>query len=214
MRILHLETSSFFRKVVQKGTDLQQEEYFGCESIQEAKKILDTKAIDLILTAQEMTDGRIEDLLKETADSACKDIPIIMVSSSDDMELRKRYFELGVIDFISKDNFSVEKLREEIDAMKKHDDLTRELRKASIAIIDDSQFILKVVHNILSLQEIHDVDLYRDPRDLLDSGKSYDIYMVDMFMPGMSGKQLTMTLRNDNPMAVIIIISSMGKDST
>ena len=214
MRILHLETSSFFRKLVQKGTDLQHEDYFGCDSIAEAVQVLESQSIDLILTAQEMTDGTVENFLKDISEGSFKDIPIIMLSSSNDMELRRRYFELGVIDFISKDNFSIEKLKDQISVMEKQDDLTRELQQASIAIVDDSLFILKVVHNILSLQNIQNVDLYRDPRDLLASGKSYDIYMLDMFMPGMSGKQLTMALRNENTMAVIIIISSMDRDST
>ena len=209
MRILHLDRSSFFQKVVKKGANLQNEEVFGCSSMKEAREILDTRNIELILTSHELDDGPSETFLRELGDSKYRDIPVIMLSSSDSIEARHTYFELGVIDIISKNDFTMEKLKELIQNIKRRDALSEKMKKASIAVVDDSLFILKIVKNILDLQDIGNLDLYSNPQDLIDSEKKYDIYMIDMVLPRISGKQLVMNLRNGNPMSVIIVISSL-----
>ena len=214
MKILHLDGSSFFQKVVQRGTIAGMYELTGCSSIKEAKKHLATQEFDLILTGQELEDGSAADFLTEIAGTEYHDIPVIMLTSSDTMKLRETYFELGVIDFISKNGFTQEKLNDHIDNINQQDVLIEELAKASIAIIDDSQFSIKVIKKILGLYDIKDIDTYTNPEDLLVSEKKYDVYMVDMVLPNISGKQLVMTLRQEHPIAVIIVISSLGNYKT
>ena len=214
MRILHLERSSFFQKVVQKSSELQDAEILGCSSLDRAGEILREQEIDLILTGQELDDGSSEEFLKGLAGTEHRDIPVIMLSSTDNMQIRQHYFELGVIDFISKNDFTVGKLNSHIENILQLDTLTKRLKDASIAVVDDSRFILKVVKNILGLHSINHVDLYEDPRDLVKSGKTYDIYLVDLVLPHISGKQLIMNIRNENPLAVIIVISSLESYST
>nr|WP_319777022.1 diguanylate cyclase [uncultured Sphaerochaeta sp.] len=209
MRILHLDRSEFFQKVIKKGSDLQNEQIFGCSSIKEAREILEKENIELILTGHELEDGSSELFLRELGDSAYKDIPVIMLSSADTIEARRTYFELGVIDIIPKNGFTLDKLNEHIHNIRRKDALTEKMREASFAVVDDSHFILKVIKNILAFQNIAHLDLYSDPQELIDSGRKYDIYMIDMVLPRISGKQLVMKLRNENPLSVIIVISSL-----
>jgi len=214
MKILHIDRSMFFQKVVKKSSEFEGAEITGCTSMAEAWDLLRSAKVDLILTGQELDDGSTDNFLKEIALSPYRDIPVIVLSSSDTLEIRQHYFELGVIDFISKNDFTVKKLRSHIENILKLDSLTDKLRDASIAVVDDSRFILKVVRNILGLHRITNLDLYDDPRELVESGKKYDIYLVDMVLPHISGRQLIMNIREENPVAVIIVISSLESYST
>ena len=209
MNILHIDRSTFFQNLVKRSTESGIAQLTSCTSITEANDILKSGEIDLIFSGQELADGTAADFLKQKADTPYKHTPVIMLTANDDMATRKLYFNLGVVDFISKTDFSHEKLLEHIDHFTNQDSLIDNLRKARIAIVDDSKFSINVINNILELHQIQKRDSYIDPQELLDSEKTYDIYLVDMVLPRISGKQMVIQLRKKNPHAVIIIISAL-----
>lgn len=214
MTVLHLDRSRFFQKVLKEAGKLDSVQYINAISSEEAWQKLESKQVDLIITGQELEDGSAEKLLKRLEDSPFRHIPVIVITATDSMEVRKHFFNLGVVDFIPKAGFSAEKLKEHLDHFKRQDEMILALQKASIAILDDSRLSLNVVTSILKMHDLVDVDTYSEPRSFLNVDKEYSIYFIDLMLPGMSGEQVVVELRRRIPHAVIIAISSLDKYNT
>ena len=214
MNILHIDRSTFFQKLVQRSTEAGIAGLSSCTSIAEAHNILLSEQIDLILSGQELEDGSASDFLKQKSDTPYQHVPVIMLTANDSLEARETYFKLGVVDFISKSDFSHKKQLEYIEHFIEKDNLTASMQNASIAVVDDSRFSINVIRSILELHRIQNLESFNDPQELIDSGKEYDIYFIDMVLPKISGKQLVMRIRREHPHAVIIIISALEDFNT
>lgn len=214
MTILHLDRSKFFQKVVKEAGKLESVEYHSAVSKEEAWVCLRKTKVDLILTGQELEDGSIVPLLKELEKSDFFHIPVIVITSNDSLDIREKFFNLGVVDFIPKAGFSPAKLKEQLDYFKAQDEMALSLTKAPFAVLDDSKLSQNVVTSILKFYGIEQIDVYSDPQDLLDSNKVYHVYFVDLILPGMSGERIVREIRRRYPHRVIIVISSLEKYNT
>lgn len=214
MKVLHIDRSRFFQKIVKEAGRLEAVDYVSSVSIKDAWTILEKESIDLILTGQEFEDGSADTLLQRLEDSAFSHVPVIVITSNDSLEVRESYFNRGVVDFIQKSDFTPEKLKEHLDHFKRQDQMISQLRQTPIAILDDSRLSLNVISSILKIHKIEDVDTYTDPEDLLKSERDYDIYFVDMMLPKITGEKIVVELRRRFPHAVILVISSLDKYNT
>lgn len=81
------------------------------------------------------------------------------------------------------------------------------LSELSVCITDDHGLILEGFRSVLTNNGISNVDIYSNAGDLLNvfSQKHYDIYIIDVEMPGMDGISLTDTIRKTYPDAKIIV---------
>lgn len=213
MNLLYIERSDFYKKIIDKiESDLIEEKYF-VSTRKEAFSLLNTKTVDLIISGQELNDGTARDLLIDLDKTPYQSVPVVIMTSQDDWETREAYFNLGVVDFISKNDFSPEKLIKHLEHYRQQDRMIEALRKAPIAILDDSEVILKVITSILDRFGITDVDTYTKPEDLFASERDYHVYLIDLMLPRMPGEQVIRTLRRKYDKAVIIVISSVDKFS-
>ena len=55
--------------------------------------------------------------------------------------------------------------------------------------------------------EVH-IDTYAGGRELLESGREYDLYLLDVLMPGMSGIDTAQALAEDKDHPVVVFITS------
>ena len=55
--------------------------------------------------------------------------------------------------------------------------------------------------------EVH-IDTYAAGRELLESGRKYDLYLLDVLMPGMSGIDAAQALAEDKDHPVVVFITS------
>lgn len=55
--------------------------------------------------------------------------------------------------------------------------------------------------------EVH-IDTYAGGRELLESGREYDLYLLDVLMPGMSGIDAAQALAEDKDHPVVVFITS------
>lgn len=77
-----------------------------------------------------------------------------------------------------------------------------------IAIVDDHSLVRKGLSSVLSENGANDVLLFSDATSLvhdLDSGKSFDFYIIDLELPDLDGFVLIEMIRARNPVAHIII---------
>ena len=214
MNILHIDRSSFFRKLVKKEACIDCAHFYSSSSIAEAFSLLEKDRIDLILSGIELDDGSASDFLEKLKESTYSEIPVILLTSTDTLEVREKYFNLGVVDFISKNDYSADELNEHINFFNEQSSLITGLKNASIAVLDDSRFSLNVIKSILNLHGISNPATFTNPEELLGTDEAFDVYILDMVLPKISGKQMVMKLRKKNPHSVIIVISSLSNYNT
>ena len=207
LRILHVDRSEMFRKVMQELVYRCGHTIDAVATKSEAMARLASENIDLLVTALELDDGSAESLIRELAELGNRDIPTIVVTSTDSLEQRERFFALGVVDYMLKGEITEDRFRRYFDTLAAEDELSRFMRKLKVAVLDDSQVILKIVHRILSLNGFEKVELFEDPLTLLNSGKTFDLYITDIVLPNMSGEQVVSRIRRDNGDAIIISMS-------
>ncbi len=179
----------------------------GVGSKAEALRVLADDGIDLIVTGMELDDGDAESLMLELNQSQSRNIPVVVLTSSDSLEQRERLFTLGVVDYMLKGELSEDRFRRYLGSLAAEDELSGFMRSLRVAILDDSQVILDIVDRILSMNAFESVSLFQDPLKLLAMDQPFDLYICDMVMPNMSGDQVVNQLRSSFPDSIIICMS-------
>lgn len=174
---------------------------------QEALSFIAEHDTDLIITALEFDDGDAESFILDLPQATKKDIPVVVVTSSDSLELRERLFSLGVVDYILKTDVNEDHFKHFFATLSAEDELSRFMRDMKIAILDDSPIILKVIHRILDMNGFRFVDFYIKPGDLLHTNNIYDLYLIDIVLPELTGDKVIAELRSRQPNAIIISMS-------
>jgi two-component system cell cycle response regulator len=207
LKILHLDRSELFRKVIRELVHRCGHGAVSVSTKAEAAAELSKGGIDLILTGLELDDGSGEDFIRILNASELKDIPVIVVTSTDSIDMRERLFALGVVDYMLKGELNEDWLRRYFDALAAEDELSRFMRSLRVAVVDDSPLILKIVAGILSLHGFESVRLFEDPADLFAADEEFDLYICDIVLPGMSGEQVVTRIRRSDTDAIILCIS-------
>ncbi len=70
--------------------------------------------------------------------SSHKDVPVIVLTSTDNMDIREKLFDMGVVDYIVKDTKTDSKLRTYIETFQSQDEVLQRIKEMSIAVLDDS----------------------------------------------------------------------------
>lgn len=213
--ILHLEQSSFIKKIVNNMLTEKGFNYISVDTAEEVYDLIKKGQYDfsVIITSMLIPDDTIENFIKILNNSKAKDIPVFVITSNDIAEDKKRLLNLGVSDYITKENL-MDELLKYIELILKEDELMQDLKECNIAVVDDSKFDLSIVEELLNKHHIKNVDYYRSGKDILSSNKSYDIYLIDIVLEGEFGKHLILNLRKNNMDASIIIMSSLTNTKT
>lgn len=209
MNILHIEQSMLIREMMHDVVVSIGHEYFSSKSAKDAFRLLEEHEIHFIITGLELQDSSGDEWMESLIQSEYKDVPVIVLTSTDNMEIRKKLFDLGVVDYIVKDSITDEKLRDYIEAFEVRDEVINKMRHRSVALLDDSMLVNTMVKNIFDLHGIQNVDSYYTAEDLLASDKEYAIYILDLVLPGISGEEVLLTLRKKAKNSIIILISSI-----
>ncbi len=207
--ILHVDNSSFFRHIFKDTFEKKGYTCLSAENVDRAFAMLQSNNVDLIITGIEVSGGGGEFFTESVNASEYRNIPIIVCTSIDSMEERKKMFSMGVIDYVPKTKDFAQQLSRDIQRLTKKDPAREELKKMRIAVLDDSKMELGIIKNILQLNNITNIDFYSDPVELLASTKKYHIYFVDIVLPNISGEQVILTLRSRFKGSVIIAVSGI-----
>lgn len=211
--VLHLEQSEFIKKMIRNILNEKGFVYYSADTAAEAYDILDNNNIELIITSMLIADEDIESFVKTINRSDYKEIPIFVITGNEIAEDKKRILNLGVSDYITKDKL-LDELLKHIEVVLKEDELTKCLKEASVAVVDDSNFESEVIKDILINNEIKNVDCYESGKDLLQSDKSYDLYLIDVVLENEFGRNIVMQVRRNNINASIVVVSSLTNTKT
>ncbi len=208
--VLHLERSSFFAKIVRKIVESQGFSYLHAKGAKEAYSILEKEDISLIISGTELDDVSGSGFIEELAKSKYSSVPVIVFTSKESLQLRERMFSLGIADYILKEDITANRLQLYFEALIGQSRLLDQLRSIPIAVLDDSKLGLNVIKNIFTLNKIKNVDYFTDPAGMLDKIGKYSIFFVDMVLPGISGEEVILKIREKSKESIIIVVSGIS----
>ncbi|MFQ3620208.1 MAG: diguanylate cyclase [Spirochaetales bacterium] len=214
LHVLHVDRSELFRKIMRELVIRYGYSITSVATQAEAISFAAEKPVDLIITGLELDDGTAESLILGLTKDLHKNIPIIIVTSSDSLELREKFFGLGVMDYILKSELDEEKLRRYFEAFSAEDELSKYIRNLKFAVLDDSQLILKIVSHILSINGITKIKLFSTAGELVTFKELFDVYILDIVLPDMSGEQVVHKIRSHNKDAIIISMSRFSGEKS
>ena len=80
--------------------------------------------------------------------------------------------------------------------------------KKAILVVDDEITVCKSIRSAL-IQENYDIDMALSGEEALqkEKTKKYDVMIVDLMMPGISGLDLLRSIKNTNPAVRVIMVT-------
>ncbi|MBN2436234.1 MAG: diguanylate cyclase [Spirochaetes bacterium] len=210
-KILHIETSSLYQKLISDICLELDIDYVSCSSSKDALEILATDNISLIVTAMEIREGSIERFI-ELINRSYSKVPIVVITGNDTFDDRKKMYDLGIVDYIVKKS-SRDEIRDYLKAFAVKSK-TQYLTDMYIAVCDDSKVDRKITERIFRINSINRVDFYEDPEEMFEAGRNYDIYLIDLILKDSSGHQVIKKLRSEGCKSVIIAISGIDNVKT
>lgn len=212
--ILHVDSSYFFRKIFKDKFESEGINYIGVSSLSEARnELMYDPKINIILTAVEFEDENVEEFIEELSNSKYKNIPIFVITGNTSTQKRIEIFNLGIVDYILK-NTPIDEIVENILAFTRESELLQELRKAKIAVLDDSKFEIMRLEDIFKANNIQNIDFYTEIEDLENSNEKYDIYLIDMVLKNRSGEDMILKIREEDKYCPILAVSSIANAKT
>jgi len=214
MKILHIEHSKMIRQASKDVIESLGHDYIEATTLKETYEVLENDKIDLVITGLELDDVDGEDLVESLSKSLYSRTPIVVLTSYDNLDLREKLFQLGVVDYQIKKNFTSNRLKTYIESIQLNEDLLKMMRSLKIAVIDDSVLTVKIIQNIFELNGILHADYFYDASSLLESELNYDIYVIDLILPETTGEALIGKLKLKSKDCIIIMISSTSNYKT
>lgn len=210
--ILHIETSELFKNILRKFLSEKGFSYVGVKCIKEARDTLASRKIDFIITSLTLEEESGEEFIAELSSNDYKNIPIFVLTGNENIGEKRKMFELGVVDYMSKST-SPDEIAEHIIKYVKKEEEFEELRKLKIFVLDDSKLVIDFMEKILKRYGIENVTYCTEQGDILEQ-EIFDCYIIDLVLKEKSGRHLISKIRKKNKKAVILIISGVDNNKT
>lgn len=188
--------------------------FYEADSLEAARAILEREHIDLLITGLELQDAHGEDLVKFANGLERDNLYVVVVTSDDTMEVRERMFSLGVVDYLLKKDFASGMLEEYLERFLRPDNVIAALQDTPVAVLDDSKVVRRVIQRTLQAFGVEKIDAFGSAEELLASGKSFGLYLIDVVLPDMTGPEVIRKIRETDKTAAIIAVSSIGNVRT
>jgi two-component system, sensor histidine kinase and response regulator len=184
---------------------------YSVMNLEDARYILETEEIDFVILDLELPDGQGEELVEFIKDkSTLTEAKIIVLTSSAEKTRRDKLFEMGIIDYLSKDNpmnFLSNEIAKSIVQFTEH-------KKYKILIVDDSKFFANFVAKIL-INQNYTVTTCLHSKEVVALLKADPVHLLvtDLEMPELSGIELLRQIREDDQLLDLPIIGMSGTNN-
>ncbi len=213
MKILIVDDSAMMRRMLES---LLKKEGYETEAVvcgeDAVKQIVSGKTYDLITLDIEMTGIDGFETCRQLRVECHSSIPILFITASDSLEVRMKGLDAGAADFITKKFLETELA----DVVKKIVKPHRQMEGLKALIVDDSKTHAAVLAQTLGEHGVRTVimDAAESAVEFISAQPGYfDIFMIDLVLPGMSGLDLTRKIRkNFGIVETPIIILSVRQD--
>ncbi len=209
MNILHLEMSQFFSRVIGRVAKESGYQYRNEKSIEAGLAVLSEWKIDLLITAHILEDGRAETFLKDLSETKNRDMPVIVITADDSIANREHFFALGVMDYLQKSDLIPERLKLYFKVINRGGEFLEELKTLKIAVLDDSNMSLHVIRSIFQYYGVEHVQYFNSPIELV-AAENFDLYIIDLVMPEMSGDEVLLAINAKEHQSGVIVVSAVS----
>jgi DNA-binding response OmpR family regulator len=173
--------------------------------LSEAKLFLESNKYQLIILDLHLPDGEGSELIANI--QSLSDTKVVVLTSSQDNELREELFQYGILDYIIKDSnllYSISEIVKIINSLKSPS-------YENILIIDDSSFICKQIKTILEPRN-YGIDYAFKAKEGIQKlkTKEYDLLILDMELPDIHGLEVLKIIRQDINFKLLPIIVLSG----
>ncbi|HET7922357.1 MAG TPA: diguanylate cyclase [Gammaproteobacteria bacterium] len=214
MNILIVDHSKVFRTVLEKAVAGLGHQPFVTVSAEQALEVLHQQPMDLVCAALSLPGQNGIELCRQVrAQPKLRDIPFILVSSTDDGSLRQQAFEAGVTEIQEKADAKELTARLSRFFTEEHQQIS-----GRVLYIEDSNVAAHVMIKMLHEMALS-VDHFRNADDALAAFEqhSYDLIISDILLEGsISGVGLVQRVRNyvsDKRRVPILALSGMDEPS-
>ena len=191
--ILIIEDSKTINNIIAKELTALGLQIAQAYTLADAKHFLRNRHFHLIILDLHLPDGEGSELIAHI--QSLTKTKVIVLTSSQNKDLREELFAYGILDYIIKDTNLLYSISEIIKIIQSVDTKIR----ANILIIDDSRFICKQVKTILKPRgyKLSKALNAKEGLDLL-YGKTFDLLILDMELPDMHGLKVLETIRRES----------------
>lgn len=206
MRILVVEDSKVVSRILQHL--IAQE--LGCdvdfaEDLASAKQLLEQKEYFVAITDLNLPDAKEGEIVKLVL---ARQIPCIVLTGSLDADQRKRLLQMGIVDYILKENrFSYEYVVRLVDRLQRN-------QTVKVLVADDSVVSRKFVRSLLEqhLYQVVEADDGNSAWEVLQKQQDIQLLITDYNMPGLDGFGLILKVREKFSREELAIIGLSSDD--
>lgn len=163
---------------------------------------------DIIIVDDDMPEMRGDEFVQKLrADKKIKEIPIVVMTASNDNDTISRYIDFNISDYIIKpidSKETVNKIRKIVSDTKK-----------SVLVVEDNRafrlFVEKVLRSKFSKVTVHHAENGFDALQKLEEEVPY-LILLDFAMPEMTGKDFLVRIRSDNRFKDLKVVMLTGQN--
>ena len=190
--ILVIEDSKIINNIIKKELTKKGLNISQAFTLKEAKKLLEKKKFKLIILDLHLPDGEGSELIANI--QSLTKTKVVVLTSSQDADLREELFQYGILDYIVKDKNLLYSIAEIIKVI----DHIQQKSKGKILIIDDSKFICKQVKTILEPRNYKITSAYTAKIGLKKlHEEEFKLLILDMELPDLHGIDVLEFIRKD-----------------
>ncbi len=208
MRVLHLEKDENFSKLIEDIVRQNGFSYQCVDSYEQIREAFKENEYYLLITDHQIYQEFSDHLIKQMASNGYIHPSIIVITSEQDFETKKRCFKLGIMAYLNKSAFNDQRFEMYLQTINREKENAEFLKNAKIAVLDDSRFSLEIIKSFFLINDIKNADYYQDASEFLKCNKNYDLYLTDLVMPNHNGEDLIIHIRETNDDAIIILITA------
>jgi len=206
--ILIIEDSKPINKIIAKKISKKGYNVSQAFTLKEAQNFLKEREFDLIILDLHLPDGEGIELLANI--QSLTKTKVVVLTSSQDEELRDELFQCGILDYIIKDKnllYSINEVLKIIDSIVK-----KEI--SEILLIDDSKFICQHIKIILEPRNYKVITALNGEIGIKKLEEiDFKLIILDMELPDMHGTEVLEIIRK-NPKFIDVPIVVLSGTST
>lgn len=202
---LNLVSPEIIMKLDRYGLELVQ-----FKTVNELIPYLNDKNTKMVMVRVNLEDDHsvLREQVKLLNNSSRGCVPIVLVTIQDSLKLRQIYLDLSYVHFLqfNEDN---NVLRKNFESMLTEINNREQMRQLKFAVIDDDKLQLLALQKLFQKHGIINVSFYSHPDEFEAENDRFDVYLVDLVMPGKTGEEVIFEIRKKCTEAVILAVSSL-----
>ncbi len=202
-----IETSDMNNKLNRYGLEVMQ-----FKSSLEAIPYLNVEYVKMVIFNIHDADNldEVRASISEVNKKAGGLIPIVLMTDNDNPWFRQAYIDLTFVHYIQFTH-DANVLKKNFETLLTEIEYRDQMRSLKFAVLDDDKLQLHALHQLFERNGVRNVHYFNHPDEFERVDEAFDIYLVDLIMPGKSGEEVIFEIHKEFPDAMVLAVSSLEK---